>query len=288
MTHTLTHITHKTASTAEQISPVSTKPLKQPPTATKTSSVHHASVLPHLKQKTGIVKSKVPPPVPPRGSPKDRRGGKQQHLSGGGSNAARFKMGTESSAIRDDKNAGSHHVTTSSGYLRPPFVAADGADNDDCVEAVDYYTPDGVEIVPKFGERRSPSCVDDWLELNHLHNVQTTQQIRIQTKCLQREISFPAIKPQMTVPSMIQSFSSPTIRLNANGSAIAAPNIGTSQNCVELENLRKSSSVSNLLATTFKNERKTIYTPRTPKQTLIKRTTKRRAPRPQPNIQRCT
>lgn len=175
-------------------------------------------------------------------------------------------------AIRDDKNAGSF-----------------------CLRQVDYYTPDGVEIVPRFGERRSPSCVDDWLELNHLHNVQTTnhKQICIKTKCLQREISFPAVKPMVTVPTMIQSFSSPSIRPNSKESALPSSRFikPTSQNCLELENLRKASSVSKLLATTFKGETtQKAYTPSKHNQTVIlKRINKRRAPRPDQIVhQRCT
>lgn len=189
-------------------------------------------------------------------------------------------------AIRDDKNAGSFCLRPSS------TVAVVAQDSDE--HLIDYYTPDGVEIVPRFGERRSPSCVDDWLELNHLHNVQTTnhKQICIKTKCLQREISFPAVKPMVTVPTMIQSFSSPSIRPNSKESALPSSRfIKTSQNCLELENLRKASSVSKLLATTFKGETtQKANTPSKHNQTVIlKRINKRRAPRPDQIVhQRCT
>lgn len=292
---------HNTASTAEQISPVATKPTKQSATASKASSGGHNNnsfnMLPQLKQKTGIVKSKVPPPVPPRGSPKERQRSGNHNVN---SINSRFKMGAaaETSAmVRDDKNAGSQNVNTSR-FCKPPIVTqVSGADPIDDDDDKDYYTPDGVEIVPKFGARRSPSCVDDWLELNHLHNAKTNStaavQIRIQTKCLQREISFPAVKPLCTVPSMIQSFSSPTFRLNSKESGLSSSRyVKTNQNCLELENLRKASSVSKLLATKFKDETQKTNTPRSKHDqttTIVKRTIKRRAPCPEQMIhQRCT
>lgn len=288
------------ASTAEQISPISTKPAKQPTATAKAASssafvsAHHnvSNTLPQLKQKTGIVKSKVPPPVPPRGSPKERRAGNQQPHLAAGSTSNRYKMATGGDAayVRDDKNAGSQNVnnpSTSSFCLRPTPVIAQ-----DCDDRIDFYTdPDGLEIVPKFGERRSPSCVDDWLELNQLHTAQTTNpnQIRIKTQCLQREISFPAVKPLATVPSMIQSFSSPSIRPNLKQSVYAIES--SNQNCLELDDLRKASSVSKLLATTFRDETQKPYTPKTHNSPIMgKRITKRRAPRPDQTVvhQRCT
>lgn len=257
-------------------------------------------MLPQLKQKTGIVKSKVPPPVPPRGSPKERRGGNQQqhqHLGSSNSNH-RYKMSSSevhsSSAVRDDRNAGSQNVNSSSNLcLRPSIAVVVAHDKED---PIDYYTPDGVEIVPKFGERRSPSCVDDWLELNHMHNAKTanSEHIRIKTKCLQKEFSFPSGKPLNTVPSMIQSFSTPSIRPNSiecAGTVLPSRFTNPNQNCLELENLRKASSVSKLLATTFKDEtHKTVNNDLSSrhKNTIIKRNTKRRAPCPDQIAQRCT
>lgn len=250
-------------------------------------------MLPQLKQKTGIVKSKVPPPVPPRGSPKDRRGGgshhQQQHNLGSSNNRIKIGPGATDTSVTDEKNAGSQIVNTSSLYFRPlSLVGPESVDDD---EQIDYYTPDGVEIVPKFGERRSPSCVDDWLELNHLHNVKTTSnttaQIHIKTKCLQREISFPAVKPLMTVPTIIQSFSSPSIPPISKDIA-KSRSFTNKPNCLELEDLRQASSVSKLLATTFKNNTHKISTPRKQTKTLIKASNKRRAPCPDTIVQRCT
>lgn len=59
------------------------------------TSSHHQQIhqnLPPLKQKSNIVKQKVPPPVPPRGSPKVRRGGGNNTTSS--SSSSKHNSGT--------------------------------------------------------------------------------------------------------------------------------------------------------------------------------------------------
>lgn len=111
--------------------------------------------MPALKQKTGIVKSKVPPPVPPRGSPKDRRGQQQQQQQHRGASP----KGTPPSG-RYNKNHLNDKYFDACGNLRryhrqsPTIVNDDNNNNND-------------EDRPTFGPSRSPSCVEDWLEINN-------------------------------------------------------------------------------------------------------------------------
>lgn len=85
-------------------------------------------------------------------------------------------------------------------------------------------TLDKDEYVPVFGERRSPSCVEDWLEINDFECVPvpidnpmipknpvhlTKNTLTIQTRFLQRENSFRSSggSSGRTVKSIIESFS---------------------------------------------------------------------------------
>lgn len=237
-------------STADNASPVSAKPPKQ--TVLKAPVHHSSNVLPQLKQKTGIIKSKVPPPVPPRGSPRDRRGGHQSSSS--------RSMAYETNT-KEDKHSGSRSVSKSNRYL-VPSTAKRGVCQDLTVPNQNDF-----EMVPKFGACRSPSCVDDWLELNDLHIKSTTtepnRRIFVHTKVLTRDTSFHAIKPMKTVPFIIQSFSNPSIHEqqtknisdHENKSQLFSQLItsNATATCEELDDLRKSLSVSTLLSTTFKS-----------------------------------
>lgn len=167
------------------------------PTATFQGS---KSSIPPLKQKTGIVKSKVPPPVPPRGSPRDRRD------TGGSQKITASAHGTPS-------------ISGSLNYLNDKFF--------DCVRPnpnnsckltpikLHSKSPTALRSVspqPIFGDRRSPTCVRDWLEVNDfsasnydesifefkqsqlVENLTHTcrKPIPIKTSILQRENSFRA------------------------------------------------------------------------------------------------
>lgn len=132
-------------------------PAKSQATTAPTATFHSLkSSIPPLKQKTGIVKSKVPPPVPPRGSPRDRRD------TGGSQKITASAHGTPS-------------ISGSLNYLNDKFF--------DCVRPnpnnLCKLTPvrlharspttqnrSALSPAPIFGDRRSPTCVRDWLEVN--------------------------------------------------------------------------------------------------------------------------
>lgn len=116
--------------------------------------------IPPLKQKTGIIKSKVPPPVPPRGSPRvDRRTSASSNKSAGIS-----PRGTPPS-------------TGSQNYLNDKyFDVIQPNPNNMCrltpqklyqkSNRSKFTEPRSPTPQPIFGERRSPTCVRDWLEVN--------------------------------------------------------------------------------------------------------------------------
>lgn len=117
------------------------------PIITTAPSQSPALTLPPLKQKTAIVKSKIPPPVPPRGSPKDRRSKKSD------CNTTSPK-GTPTSA-------GSYN------YLNDKYFACSSSSRRKKTTTTKFKSNDQP---PKFGEKRSPSCVRDWLEINDFNS----------------------------------------------------------------------------------------------------------------------
>lgn len=110
--------------------------------------------IPPLKQKTGIVKSKVPPPVPPRGSPRDRRD------TGGSQKITASAHGTPS-------------ISGSLNYLNDKFFdyVRPNPNNSCKLTPIKLHSKSpmhrlSVSPQPIFGDRRSPTCVRDWLEVN--------------------------------------------------------------------------------------------------------------------------
>lgn len=113
--------------------------------------------MPALKQKTGIIKSKVPPPVPPRGSPRDRRSGNGNHKSSlsprgtpPSSGSVNYLNDKYFDLVRPNRQIS--QIKKSPGAIpkaikEPMMLTA-------------------LVIRPVFGERRSPTCVRDWLEVN--------------------------------------------------------------------------------------------------------------------------
>lgn len=142
---------------------------------------NNVSTLPALKQKTGIVKSKIPPPVPPRGSPKDRRGQQQQRGAS--------PKGTPPSSGSYTKNHLNDKYFDACGNVRGHrrqssiVITNDNNNNNN-----DYDRP-------IFGASRSPSCVEDWLEINNFDvfpqpneiSPQKQRPISITEKFLQRD-----------------------------------------------------------------------------------------------------
>lgn len=134
--------------------------LAKPNVTTAPSSVQQymhpiSQTIPPLKQKTGIVKSKVPPPVPPRGSPRvDRRTstGSQKSSQMYGISPRNMSPGTPN-------------------YLNDKyFDVIQPNSNNMC-----RLTPLNLHKLserrasaptPIFGLRRSPTCVHDWLQIN--------------------------------------------------------------------------------------------------------------------------
>lgn len=221
-----------------------------------------SGTLPPLKQKTGIVKSKVPPPVPPRGSPKDRRGHRGASPKGTPSSGSYNHL--------NDKYFDACARKSSNNYDKQRF---DGSD----------------EKPPAFGDRRSPSCVEDWLELNNFDVLppaidsprkviaEHKRPISFTTKFLQRERSFHSIgrsSSSSSVQSMIKSYAIPNntveplgcvrptafnvksslenIRRHLETRRTSSPNAMTR----EIADLRRNSNVSKLLSTYERQENK--------------------------------
>lgn len=115
------------------------------------SSQPISQTIPPLKQKTGIIKSKVPPPVPPRGSPRvDRRTSASSHAS-----------------PRATPSSGRHEMN----YLNDKyFDTIQPNPNNLCrLSPQHLYKKDDRPISPPrtpIFRNRSPTCVRDWLEVN--------------------------------------------------------------------------------------------------------------------------
>lgn len=109
-----------------------------------------SQMIPPLKQKTGIIKSKVPPPVPPRGSPRvDRR------------------TSASSASPRATPSSGRHEMN----YLNDKyFDTIQPNPNNLCrLSPQKLYKKDEPAVSPPrtpIFRDRSPTCVRDWLEVN--------------------------------------------------------------------------------------------------------------------------
>lgn len=119
------------------------------PSSVPQQSIHSPSI-PPLKQKTGIVKSKVPPPVPPRGSPRvDRR-----------TSAGSYKSSPRATPSSGEQN-----------YLNDKyFDTVQPNPNNACrLTPQKLYKKDAGNASPPrtpIFRDRSPTCVRDWLEVN--------------------------------------------------------------------------------------------------------------------------
>lgn len=190
---------------------VTTAPSMQGPTISTTSNI------PPLKQKTGIVKSKVPPPVPPRGSPRDRRGG-----------------GSQKSGISP---RGTPPSSGSLNYLNDKYFdfVRPNSNNSCKIPAQTLHPARSRSVTPQpiFGSRRSPTCVKDWLEINDFTTFDYDEKIveckitqppetitlkpkrplPFKTAVLQRENSFKSLShsSRSSVRSMVKTFSSQNI-----------------------------------------------------------------------------
>lgn len=174
--------------------------------------------MPPLKQKSNIVKAKVPPPVPPRGSPNARRG--QTHKGGpSGSSASIGSRGTQGKNIK----------IVVDRYSDGPINQIDEA-----IKARYGKTKlnnQNLGQTPVFGDRKSPTNVKDWLELNDFDCVEPEVGVKkigvlknfqcdvsiglspkkpiiLQTESLRRENSFKALSQNSpsSVRSMVKTF----------------------------------------------------------------------------------
>lgn len=114
-----------------------------------------SQIIPPLKQKTGIVKSKVPPPVPPRGSPRvDRRTstGSQKSAQLHGFSPRNMSPGTRN--YLNDKYFDTVQPNTNNMCRLTPL------------KLYNMTRRRASAPQPIFGMRRSPTCVYDWLAIN--------------------------------------------------------------------------------------------------------------------------
>lgn len=134
--------------------------LAKPIVTTAPSSVQQnthpiSQAIPPLKQKTGIVKSKVPPPVPPRGSPRyDRRTstGSQKSSQVHGISPRNMSPGTRN--YLNDKYFDTIQPNPNNLCRLTPL------------KLYNLKKRRASAPLPIFGFRRSPTCVQDWLQIN--------------------------------------------------------------------------------------------------------------------------
>lgn len=109
--------------------------------------------IPPLKQKTGIIKSKVPPPVPPRGSPRvDRRTSTGSYKSSHGISPRTTSPGIPN--YLNDKYFNMIQQNANNMCRLSP-------------QKLNYNNERRTSTPqPIFGKSRSPTCVRDWLEIN--------------------------------------------------------------------------------------------------------------------------
>lgn len=221
-----THIANPTTVAPSPIAATPSKPIMTTaPSQSNSAAVSAAatgsavaSTLPPLKQKTGIVKSKVPPPVPPRGSPKDRRG--HHHHQTNSNRAGSSPKGTPPSSGSYNYLNDKYFACTQSTTSRRPSQTQ-SINNFDKHR---FTILTNEEPVPIFGDRRSPSCVQDWLEINDFNisapdqspkrviatassvDVIVKKPIAITTQFLQRENSL-RNSASSSVRSIVKNFS---------------------------------------------------------------------------------
>lgn len=116
-------------------------------------------MIPPLKQKTGIIKSKVPPPVPPRGSPRvDRRASGGSHKSAVPSPRGATPSSGEQNYLNDKYFNTIQPNPNNMCRLSPQKLYKKDS------ERVSS-SPSSPSCTPIFRDR-SPTCVRDWLEVN--------------------------------------------------------------------------------------------------------------------------
>lgn len=115
-------------------------------------------MIPPLKQKTGIIKSKVPPPVPPRGSPRvDRRASGGSHKSAGPSPRGATPSSGEQNYLNDKYFNTIQPNPNNMCRLSPQKLYKKDSER--------VSSPSSPSRTPIFRDR-SPTCVRDWLEVN--------------------------------------------------------------------------------------------------------------------------
>lgn len=131
-----------------------------PPTPPSLSQPNIMQTIPPLKQKTGIIKSKVPPPVPPRGSPRvDRRSsaGGGSHKSAGPSPRGATPSSGEQNYLNDKYFNTIQPNPNNMCRLSPQKLYKKDSER--------VSSPSSSSRTPIFRER-SPTCVRDWLQVN--------------------------------------------------------------------------------------------------------------------------
>lgn len=233
--------------------------LNKPIVTTAPSSVQQQNTqlisqntIPQLKQKTGIIKSKVPPPVPPRGSPRiDRRTSGSSNKSIGispratptSSGEPNFLNDKYFNIIRQNQHALALNRLTPSKFNQ----------NNQRRSSTPIF----------FGKNRSPSCVRDWLEINNFAAdyydenldefkitkppkyaaIQPRRPLPIKTAHLQRQSSFRSFTQTSgsSVRSMVDNYSKQNIsqRPSAIPKLVQCEAVDTQSPTIERDNISR-------------------------------------------------
>lgn len=152
---------------------------------------------------SGASKSKVPPPVPPRGSPRRKKSDGHNEVGRGVSNTGRYSIGSNNKETSIQTDIVNHSVKSSSPTIASTFKT---------VKTPEQKLPQAKNTLqvmekplPRFGECRSPSNVQDWLELHDLFDIDLPPPLppppKIQTLATSRKPSRPLSPDSVNSPT---------------------------------------------------------------------------------------
>lgn len=149
-----------------------------PTSATSTTSQTTAAPImgPRLSiQHAGgsAAKSKVPPPVPPRGSPRRKKSDGHNEVARAISNTGTYSIGNKNKNKKNNRQTDTVHLPVESSLPTPISTVKTVKPKQN--KFLDATTSSTLKVeerpLPRFGERRSPSNVQDWLELHDLFDI---------------------------------------------------------------------------------------------------------------------
>lgn len=152
---------------------------------------------------SGVSKSKVPPPVPPRGSPGRKKSDGHNDVARGVSNTGIYSIASNKKKNSIQTDIVNHYIKSSSPTIVSTFKS---------VKIRRQKLPKTnktLEIMekplPRFGERRSPSNVQDWLELHDLFDIDLPPPLpsppKLQTLATNRKPSRPLSTESVNSPT---------------------------------------------------------------------------------------